>query len=119
MRTIDADLFKSNVKAWAENIRNIRGNDKCFFTEENVLKAIDDQPTIEDIQIAINKQIPKKPIRKEMPYSEEVGFNDEWYCPTCNSYVGYFTEGMSEPEQMEYCNECGQHIARDWSEDDD
>lgn len=69
--------------------------------------------------LALEKQIPKKPIRKEMTYSEEVGFNDEWYCPVCNSYVGYFTEGMSEPEQMEYCNECGQHIARDWSEDND
>lgn len=66
---------------------------------------------------ALEKQIPKKPIYKEMPYSEEVGFNDEWYCPTCGAYVGYFTEGMNEPEQMEYCNECGQHIARDWSED--
>lgn len=118
MRTIDADLFKSNVKAWAENIRDFRSDNKCFFTEENILKAIDDQPTIENVQIAINKQIPKKPIHKEMPYSEEVGFNDEWYCPVCNSYVGYFTEGMSEPEQMEYCNECGQHIAKDWSEDE-
>ena len=25
-------------------------------------------------------------------------------------------KAMSKPEQMEYCNECGQHIARDWSE---
>lgn len=47
MRTIDADLFKSNVKAWAENIRDIRSDNKCFFTEENILKAIDDQPTLE------------------------------------------------------------------------
>ena len=62
---------------------------------------------------ALEKQIPKKPIRKEMPYSEETGFNEEWYCPVCGAYVGYFTEGMSEPEQMEYCNECGQHIAKD------
>ena len=68
---------------------------------------------------ALEKQTPKKPVCKEMPYSEEVGFNDEYYCPVCNSYVGYFTEGMSEPEQMEYCNECGQHIARDWSENHD
>ena len=43
MRAIDADLFASNIKLWAENIRNIRGNDKCFFTEENILKAIDEQ----------------------------------------------------------------------------
>ena len=71
---------------------------------------------LSNVLVSLEKQIPKKPICKEMPYSEEVGFNDEWYCPTCNSYIGYFTEGMSEPEQMEYCNECGQHIARDWSE---
>jgi len=47
LRTIDADLFKSNVKAWAENIRDFRSDNKCFFTEENILKAIDDQPTVE------------------------------------------------------------------------
>ena len=47
MRTIDADLFKNNVKAWAENIRDFRSDNKCFFTEENILKAIDDQPTVE------------------------------------------------------------------------
>ena len=72
-------------------------------------------------QVAINaleKQIPKKPIEKVMPYSEEVGFNSEWHCPCCDSYIGYFTEGMSEPEQMEYCNNCGKHIAKDWSDTD-
>jgi len=50
MRTIDADLFKNNVKAWAENIRDFRSDNKCFFTEENILKAIDDQPTVNDVQ---------------------------------------------------------------------
>lgn len=28
----------------------------------------------------------------------------------------FFMEGMSEPEQMEYCCDCGQRIAKDWSE---
>jgi len=68
---------------------------------------------------ALEKQVAKKPICKGMPYSEEVGFNEEWHCPTCGAYIGYCTEGMSEPEQMEYCNECGQHIAKDWSDEDD
>ena len=67
---------------------------------------------------AIEKKIPKKPIEKVMPYSEEVGFNSEWNCPCCESYIGYFAEGMSDPEQMEYCNNCGQHIAKDWSDTD-
>ena len=80
-----------------------------------ILNKISDSD-LSNVLVSLEKQIPKKPIRKEMPYSEEVGFNDEWYCPVCNSYVGYFKEGMNEPEQMKYCNECGQHIARDWSE---
>ena len=74
--------------------------------------------TVEELRVARDKQIEKKPIYKEMPYSEEVGFNEEWHCPVCGAYVGYYTEGMGEPEQMEYCNECGQHIARDWSDEE-
>lgn len=72
--------------------------------------------TVEEFKALKEKNESKKPICKSMQYSEEVGMNEEWYCPNCNSYVGYFTEGMNEPEQMEYCNVCGQHIARDWSE---
>ena len=30
--------------------------------------------------------------------------------------MSVFYEGMSEPEQMEYCCDCGQRIAKDWSE---
>ena len=66
---------------------------------------------------ALEKQIPKKPVCKPKPYNESVGFNEEWFCPSCGAYIGYFYEGMDEPEQMEYCNECGQHIARDWSDE--
>ena len=46
MRTIDADLFKNNVKTLAENIRNIRDDDKVFFTEENILDLINKQKEI-------------------------------------------------------------------------
>ncbi len=74
--------------------------------------------TAEELREAMEKQRAKKPACKPMPYSEEVGLNDEWLCPACGAYVGHFSEGMSEPEQMEYCNECGQHIARDWSEEE-
>nr|DAE27084.1 MAG TPA: zinc-ribbon domain protein [virus sp. ctah610] len=74
--------------------------------------------TVEECREAVGKQNAKKPVCVPKPYNEEVGFNDEWHCPSCGSYIGYFTEGMNEPEQMEYCNECGQHIARDWSEEE-
>lgn len=75
--------------------------------------------TVEECKEAREKQIPKKPVCKPKPYNESVGFNDEWFCPSCGAYIGYFYEGMDEPEQMEYCNECGQHIARDWSDENE
>lgn len=81
--------------------------------EVNQFRAIG---TVEEFKDLKEKSVAKKPIEKVLPYSEEFGFNSEWKCPTCGAYVGYFSEGMSEPEQMEYCNECGQHIAKDWTE---
>lgn len=79
--------------------------------------AYEEIGTVEECREAMEKQKPKKPVCKPKPYNESVGFNEEWFCPSCGSYIGYFYEGMDEPEQMEYCNECGQHIARDWSDE--
>ena len=66
----------------------------------------------------LKKQIPKKPICDMQPYSEEEGFNDKILCPVCGGYVGFYNESMDEPEQTEYCCECGQHIAKDWSDEE-
>ena len=74
---------------------------------------------VEECRESREKQMPKKPVCKPKPYNESVGFNEEWFCPSCGAYIGYFYEGMDEPEQMEYCNECGQHIARDWSDENE
>ena len=95
---------------------------KTFDFKATVIKALENLQqyraigTIEEFNVLKEKSVAKKPIEKVLPYSEEFGFNSEWKCPTCGAYVGYFSEGMSEPEQMEYCNECGQHIAKDWTE---
>lgn len=86
------------------------------WEEHEELLAYRNIGTIDEFKALKEKSVAKKPTEKELPYSEEVGLNSEWHCPACGSYVGYFTEGMNEPEQMEYCNVCGQHIARDWSE---
>lgn len=83
------------------------------------LKEYSEIGTVEECRGAREKQIPKKPVCKPKPYNESVGFNEEWFCPSCGAYIGYFYEGMDEPEQMEYCNECGQHIARDWSDENE
>ena len=107
-----------------QKLKALLGNENLEISE-TATKILKEYPeylcigTIEEFNALKEKSVAKKPIRKEMPYSEETGFNEEWYCPVCGAYVGYFTEGMSEPEQMEYCNECGQHIAKDWGEDDD
>ena len=83
------------------------------------LDAYKEIGTVGECREAREKQIPKKPVCKSKPYNESVGFNEEWFCPSCGAYIGYFYEGMDEPEQMEYCNECGQHIARDWSDENE
>ncbi len=91
MRTIDADLFKNNVKAWTENIRDFRSDNKCFFTEENILKAIDDQPTVDT-----------EPIRYgvwEHCYEENVAI-----CSICKEehYLGTYHQYARN-----YCSNCG------------
>lgn len=68
---------------------------------------------------ALEKQIPKKPIKEEKQYSEDYGFNSDILCPVCNNYIGYYTEAMCKPEYMQYCNECGQRIDDDWSGEDE
>ena len=45
MRLIDADKLIEDLKEYAENIKNIRDDGKCFLTEENVLSIIKEQPT--------------------------------------------------------------------------
>lgn len=89
------------------------------ITALNEIQQYREIGTAEECREAREKQKPKKPVCKPKPYNESVGFNEEWFCPSCGSYIGYFYEGMDEPEQMEYCNECGQHIARDWSDENE
>ena len=72
--------------------------------------------TVEECREARERQMARKPVYKPLSYTEEYGFRNEWLCPSCGNVVGYFSEEMSEPEQMKYCPDCGQHIARDWSE---
>lgn len=54
---------------------------------------------------AMKKQIAKLPISINMPYG-----STKIFCPTCKAFVGCVKDGITE--QMEYCNECGQHISR-------
>ena len=92
MRVIDADVFTNNIKAWAENIRDFRNDNKCFFTEENILKAINDQPTVD----AINHG-------EWIPLDTELieGYN----CSVCGHIV-YMTD-YGQKIRTKYCSNCG------------
>ena len=116
------EAFDVAISALKE-IHLYKNNKLCLIPEDvysrqcSELDAYKEIGTVEECREAVEKQIPKKPVCKPKPYNESVGFNEEWFCPSCGAYIGYFYEGMDEPEQMEYCNECGQHIARDWSDE--
>lgn len=128
--------LSSDLKTIEEMMAYIRdfenGNDLLLAYKTNRMEALEaaifalkeiqqyrEVGTVEECRKAVEKQRPKKPVCKPKPYNESVGFNEEWFCPSCGAYIGYFYEGMDEPEQMEYCNECGQHIARDWSDENE
>jgi hypothetical protein len=91
--------------------------------EEKVIKPMYEDGSFsltvaDEVAKALEKQIPKKPIKEEKQYSEDYGFNSDILCPVCNNYIGYYTEAMCKPEYMQYCNECGQRIDDDWSGED-
>lgn len=67
------------------------------------------------IDIAIEKQIPKKP--KILNYQPLIKAGWKHECPNCGCAVGKnkFTDYEYLEEYEEYCTQCGQ--ALDWSED--
>ena len=104
------------VEGYKRAIETSKENYLLYVEYKAKVQEFESIGTVGELKALKEKNVAKKPIEKVLPYSEEFGFNSEWKCPTCGAYVGYFSEGMSEPEQMEYCNECGQHIAKDWTE---
>ena len=80
-------------------------------------KRIRQNPTAEDcdnkelarlIDIAIEKQIPKK------PYKVKEHKQNDYYCVVCNRYLGDEMELKYACLQPKYCENCGQ--ALDWSD---
>lgn len=58
---------------------------------------------------ALEKQIPKKPIEKEVIGASMTGYKYKGQCPKCSSTVSQYTGN--------YCPNCGKKI--DWSEQND
>ena len=55
MKLTDADKLITDLKEYVENIKNIRDDDKCFLTEENVLSIIKEQPTAYDVDKVVEQ----------------------------------------------------------------
>lgn len=71
---------------------------------------------IDDLKIAIEKQILEKPISiyfKDLDYGELYEEGYIYYCPKCKNVVGATSLTFKEEYwQTEYCCECGQKL--DW-----
>lgn len=95
-----------------EHIGNLAGDYKCWddkiSREESLIlcKLLDELEqyralgTVEELRVARDKQIEKKP--KRHPGNEKLN-----YCPSCGLYYG----GL---RGFEYCSDCGQKL--NWKE---
>ena len=54
MKLINADSFVNNVKTSANNIRSVRHDNKCFFTEANILQLIAKEPATNLDEIVVD-----------------------------------------------------------------
>lgn len=85
-----------------EEVKKIRNNGQV------------DHPNIRELQelidIAIEKQIPKKPHFEGDGYWNGALVYDTWVCPNCD------TDYEVETDKYKYCPNCGQKI--DWSEEE-
>nr|DAE34489.1 MAG TPA: LysW biosynthesis protein LysW [Caudoviricetes sp.] len=71
------------------------------------------QKDLQTIKEALEKQIPKKPLKQKFGFCDLVGFFDfRLVCPECEQPIAqYFNKKEYKPR---YCHNCGQ--ALDWSE---
>lgn len=91
MRLIDADLLKDNIKSWTEKIKGSRTDSQCFFTEENVLSAIDQCPDIQNTT--------------ERYYGYLLWEDDGIYCTCCRRKV--YPKNYIKKVIRNYCPNCG------------
>ena len=89
-----------------EKLKNMRlymqitdNNNDCKFTE-------DDYKANEMAIQALEKQIPKKPVKSE---KQVVRYVNTYYCPICNL-------GITGTNIAKWCYHCGQKL--DWSDEE-
>jgi hypothetical protein len=80
----------------------ITGESKTFSCLDKDIKIVADSMAIE----ALEKQIPKKPIKSK---EQAIRYTASYVCPTCK--MGFTGTGIAD-----YCYHCGQRL--DWEEED-
>lgn len=87
--------------------------------------------TVEELRLAKEKQIPKKPILKHdvsvmhinrgnQPHEWKRLESDNWHCPECDSFVGervYVHSKVHDQRKKKYCDNCGQKL--NWESDEE
>lgn len=85
--------------------------------------------TVEELRLAKEKQIQKKPILKHdvsvmhinrgnQPHEWKRLESDNWHCPECDSFVGervYVRGRHHDQRKKKYCDNCGQKL--NWERD--
>ena len=84
-----------------EEVKKIRNNGEIEHANIRELQKL--------IDVAIEKQIPKKPRFEDDGYWRGELVYDTWICPNCN------TDYEVGTDTHKYCPNCGQAI--DWSEE--
>lgn len=100
--------FEKNMFKW-DALRHIRDFAEMYEEELQRYRVLG---TVEELRIAKEKQIPKKPDYEGDGYADGQLVYDYAKCPICGHDFEY---GINDWE-CEYCSECGQKL--DWSDTD-
>lgn len=102
MEYLQYDILQTNIGLIALFYRNLW----AMADLREQLKRYEDLGTVEELQQAMEKQIPKIPDVEGDGYSDGKLVYDTWICPCCNEHYEI------DYDEYEYCPKCGQHIDR-------
>jgi hypothetical protein len=87
----------TEINALYDRVFN-RFENEDLISKAEVLQMIANAPAAENVTEALEKQIPKEPLKKSTEYNGEYG-----YCPCCNSILADYTD-------FKRCRNCGQAL---------
>ena len=118
------EAFQMAINALEKQMKLNKMGD-CYIIPKNGVFEVNGV----DVNLAIQKQIPKKPILKHdasvmhinrgnQPHEWKRLESDNWHCPECDSFVGervYVHDRHHDQRKKKYCDNCGQKL--NWESD--